>query len=165
MPKSAKPLAERFWEKVDASDPDRCWPWTGHLARNGYGRFSVGGKPEEAHRVAYELSIGAIPLGYTIDHLCRVRHCENPKHLQAVTSDENRRRGASNSGVLFVRKTHCKRGHKYNTENAYRLKNGNWSCRLCMLIVAKTPARRAVAAAQMRKVRLEGRDARSRAVG
>jgi hypothetical protein len=45
-----------------------------------------------AHRIAYEDAKGEIPEGYTIDHLCRVRNCINPEHLEAVTLAENIRR-------------------------------------------------------------------------
>lgn len=80
----------RFWSKVDASGD--CWLWTGapHL---GYGRFSRGRSGATyAHRVAYELLVGPIPDGLTLDHLCWNTLCVNPDHLEPVTRAENTRR-------------------------------------------------------------------------
>jgi len=73
-----------------------CWVWTGGLTydwrggnRAGYGRFSIGGKPKLAHRVAYELFRGPIPDGMVLDHTCERKSCVNPDHLEPVSSREN----------------------------------------------------------------------------
>lgn len=84
----------RFWAKVDKRGPDDCWLWLANkTAPNGHGRFSTGGSMVMAHRFAYELLVGPIPDGLVIDHLCRVRLCVNPKHLEPVTAVENIKRG------------------------------------------------------------------------
>lgn len=62
-----------------------CWLWKGHLNNNGYGRFYTEPGSCYAHRWAYTRWVGPIPEGFQIDHLCRVRHCVNPSHLEAVT--------------------------------------------------------------------------------
>ena len=72
-------------------DVDGCWIWRGRIAPNGYGRLGS----KYAHRVMYELHVGPIPTGLDVDHLCRVRHCVNPRHLEPVTRSENLRRGKS----------------------------------------------------------------------
>ncbi|WP_338185886.1 HNH endonuclease signature motif containing protein [Jatrophihabitans sp.] len=96
----------RFLQYVDQSGP--CWTWTGvrHRTR-GYGRFYVGGRGGryvQAHRWSYEHFVGPIPDGLEIDHLCAVTSCVNPAHLEAVTPDENKRRGPlPHMGVLKVR--------------------------------------------------------------
>lgn len=91
----ARPAAERFWSRVDVRDPVECWPWTGLKDRDGYGRFRVNAQQKAfgVHRWAYMSLRGPIPEGLVIDHLCRVRHCVNPDHLEAVTNAENVRRG------------------------------------------------------------------------
>src|ERR1017187_5210266 len=92
MPKKfAGSLADRFWPKVDRRGPEECWPWLASKQNMGYGQ--VRAETERtmilAHRVAYELLIGPIPLGLTLDHLCRNRGCVNPTHLEPVTLREN----------------------------------------------------------------------------
>jgi hypothetical protein len=67
-----------------------------------------------AHRVSYEIYKGAIPDGMQVDHLCRVRSCVNPDHLEAVPQATNLERGEGFVGQN-VRKTHCPRGHQYDS--------------------------------------------------
>lgn len=86
-------VEQRFWAKVDRRGSDECWPWTGAKLQHGYGHLKVGESYPPAHRVAYELLVGPIPEGLQIDHLCRVRDCVNPAHLEPVTNAENGRRG------------------------------------------------------------------------
>lgn len=93
--KDRRTPAERFWAKVDRSDD--CWVWTGTGTPKGYGQFAPHGKHVYAHRFAYELLVGPIPEGMTIDHLCRNRGCVRPDHLEVVTRGENTRRGATPS--------------------------------------------------------------------
>lgn len=116
---ACRPLCERhaplFWAFVDQRGTDDCWIWTGHHASNGYGMFCVSHERKVhtllAHRAAYELLVGPIPASLQMDHLCRVRDCVNPAHLEPVTRRENQRRGAGFVADLMAR-THCKRaGH------------------------------------------------------
>lgn len=110
-------LSIRFWAKVDVTES--CWLWTGSRTGFGYGNFyAVPGSPVPAHRMAYELMIGPIPPGLQLDHLCRVRACVNPDHLEPVTKDENNRRGFSPT-AQNARKTHCSHGHEFTPENTY----------------------------------------------
>lgn len=106
-----------------------CWLWSGYLASNGYGRFHR----RAAHRLVYEAVSGPIPAGLDLDHLCRVRQCVNPEHLEPVTRSENLRRGsgAKMLGRMHRSKTHCPSGHEYNDDNTYVGKRGSRSCREC----------------------------------
>lgn len=94
----------RFWSRVRV-DANGCWMWTASCYPSGYGSSGTG----YAHRVAYEYVKGPIPHGLQIDHLCRVKACVNPDHLEAVTVKENVRRGLN--GVLRPERTHCRNGH------------------------------------------------------
>jgi hypothetical protein len=77
---------------------DGCWLWRGRIAPNGYGTI---GK-EYAHRVAYERARGPIPAGMELDHLCRVKACVNPDHLEVVTKSENAKRGLTGRHPKFT---------------------------------------------------------------
>jgi hypothetical protein len=84
-----------------------CWVWQGMLNEAGYGRgmnAALGGK-FAVHRAAFALFVGSIPDGYEIDHLCSVRACCNPAHLEAVTPDENKRRAYERRGLSQVPKS------------------------------------------------------------
>lgn len=131
MPTPAETMA-RFWSKVDKSG--ECWIWTAYVSRDGYGRFRGAGRAStlQAHRVAYEYLVGPIPGGLTIDHLCRVKDCVNPGHMEVVTRAENARRGALDSRPNRPRKTHCIHGHEFTPENAYRRPDGHRNCRACL---------------------------------
>ena len=117
-------------------DSNECWIWLRFKDRDGYGRIKVNGKRQAIHRLSYETYVGPIPEGLQLDHLCRVRHCINPDHLEPVTNAENSRRG--NTGKVNNHqaiKTHCPQGHEYNEENTYRWKNQR-CCRTCRRIKA-----------------------------
>lgn len=99
-------------------DDNGCWVWQAGLSSQGYGVY----KKQGAHRVIYKMYKGDIPEGLTLDHLCRVRNCVNPDHLEPVTQAENNRRGDhSNCGEHLAevqrKKTHCPQGHEYNENN------------------------------------------------
>lgn len=83
----------RFWAKVDARSELGCWLWTGAKTQAGYGVFTIGrDRTCYAHRWAYEYCIAPILSGLTIDHLCAVRACVNPWHMEPVEQSENSRR-------------------------------------------------------------------------
>lgn len=78
---------ESFWRKVDKSG--ECWLWTGARHSTGYGSFTIAGRQQLAHRVAYFASHGAVPDGLEIDHSCRNKRCVRPDHLRLATHKQN----------------------------------------------------------------------------
>ena len=116
----------RFWAKVNKTND--CWLWMGKTA-TGYGRLKVKGREIQAHRFAYELLVGSIPDGLELDHLCRVRHCVKPTHLEPVTRRVNILRGEGKAAKL-ARATHCIHGHPFDFLNTYAYK-GHRFCKLC----------------------------------
>jgi hypothetical protein len=125
-------LPARFWDKVQPCPMSGCWLWCGAMS-NGYG--VVGGGPRgmrwssKAHRHSYEVLVGSTPDGLDLDHLCRVRNCVNPTHLEPVTRQENLARSPL---TAHARKhaTHCKRGHEFTEENT-AIAAGLRRCRAC----------------------------------
>ena len=83
----ARPVAERFWAKVNRTDG--CWLWTGGVSAAGYGSIGVAGSHIYAHRYSYESARGPIPDGLIIDHICGNRRCVNPAHLRLATRAQN----------------------------------------------------------------------------
>lgn len=128
----------RFWARVNKSGPvhpglgTECWLWTGEIHTKGYGRM-YGGRNRRllAHRVAYELFTGPIPLGLQLDHLCRVRLCVNPAHLEPVTCAENIRRSPISLASIQRARTHCPQGHPYAGDNLVTRKRGRGTGRHC----------------------------------
>jgi hypothetical protein len=118
---------KRFWDKVQITDD--CWLWQAYVQPNGYGKFASGSRILYAHRFAYELAVGPIPKGMQIDHLCRVRHCVRPDHLELVTSGENTRRGLLGFGLSGL----CRAGihDMADPGNVYVARSGGRWCRLC----------------------------------
>ncbi|MGO2411623.1 HNH endonuclease signature motif containing protein [Glutamicibacter arilaitensis] len=121
-------IALRDWSKVTQSESG-CWLWTGSLHR-GYGRIQNGSVIELAHRHFYRLIVGKIPEGLQIDHLCRVRNCVNPAHLEPVPQKVNVLRGVGISAEN-KRKTHCLRGHPFEGGNLGIDSHGDRFCKTC----------------------------------
>lgn len=142
----------RFWAKVDKNGPmpshkpelGPCWIWKAAVnKKSGYSVINAGGhsgKTLYGHRISFEIHKGAIPAGLDTDHLCRVRRCVNPDHLEAVTRKVNVERGTSRERRREQADsiTHCPCGHKYTPENTYVRPGGkSRSCRECRRIERK----------------------------
>jgi hypothetical protein len=112
-------LVDAIWPRL-VPGPGDCWIYTGSVS-DGYGGY--GGKL--AHRLVYEELVGEIPAGLDLDHLCIVKLCVNPWHLEPVTRSENSKR----KWAIYTR---CKNGHEFTPANTYVNPNtGIRSCRTC----------------------------------
>ncbi len=119
----------RFWARVEKTDT--CWMWKASI-RNGYGIFNLyKGVYLMAHRLSVAIARGECPVELTVDHLCKVRHCVNPDHLEMVTLIENTMRGNCPM-AQNARKTHCEHGHLLEGDNLYvKQRTGARCCREC----------------------------------
>lgn len=114
-------LPARFWRTLEVS-LSGCWLWLNRLDSWGYGQYYTNGKRPLAHRFAYIALVGPFPEGLESDHLCRVRHCVNPAHIEPVTRAENVRRGLvaeANRSRKGTKRPFCRRGHEMTPENTY----------------------------------------------
>lgn len=94
-----------------------CWLWMGRVNEKGYGLSSHG----LAHRFVLRLVGREVKPPLEVDHLCRVRCCVNPLHLEAVTHKENLARKP-------VSQT-CPQGHV-----RFSIRNGKRRCLDCGLL-------------------------------
>lgn len=112
-------------ERHISRDESGCWIWTGAVQSSGYSCIGIEGRVLLAHRVSYEAHRGPISEGLTIDHLCRVKRCVNPDHMEPVTARENNAR-------RLAAQTHCSRGHELAGDNLLNTSRpGRRVCREC----------------------------------
>jgi hypothetical protein len=131
-PRRRPSLRERLLSKAFINWETGCWEWTAFINQYGYGQIYAHGKyGRQAHRIAFELIEGPIQDGLELDHLCRVRHCINPAHLEPVSHRENLIRIPG-----YGTKTCCPAGHEYTPENTYVLRSVR-HCRPCNRAAAK----------------------------
>jgi hypothetical protein len=101
-----QPLEARFMKHVLQNSESGCWLWTGHISKDGYGRFGMRNttgvgyrwKALEAHQVSWIIFRGNPPTGIdadskVIDHICNNRACVKPEHLQILGRIENVMKG------------------------------------------------------------------------
>jgi DNA-binding transcriptional regulator YdaS (Cro superfamily) len=71
-------LPPSFLLKVDKSNPQGCWPWTGEVRKpSGLPSFNK----KLANRLAWETHYGAIPEKSAVKTTCGMKHCMNPDHM------------------------------------------------------------------------------------
>jgi hypothetical protein len=122
----ARPVLDRWFDKVPDLGPDVCWPFKGPPTNKGYCHFHLSGDPKRgdririlAHRFAWILANGKdIPDGLVVDHICKNTVCVNPAHLRVVTQEDNCTVLARPTPFHTNRtKTHCSKGHEFSPEN------------------------------------------------
>lgn len=121
---------------------DGCWLWNSVTDRYGYGQFHLYGEDNKrrtigAHRASYQLFVGPIPIGLEVHHLCCVRRCVNPDHLQLLGRKDHARVTPVNPvsvekiNAFHLSKTHCPSGHEYTEENTFYSSHNGRRCRAC----------------------------------
>lgn len=132
-------MARAWATRKVAAGVNGCHIWVGSRDRDGYGRVWCGNAVRRAHRVAWVAFHGRdIPAGMTLDHLCRVRSCLSPLHLEVVSNRENNLRGES-PAAANARATRCPRGHLLGDGNVHpsEVALGRRSCRACDRLAAR----------------------------
>lgn len=126
-------IPERIWDKIVRIPESGCWVWVGSISGRGYGEVWWKGSKAFIHVLMHKLFVGDVPTGFEVDHLCKVRCCCNPNHLEAVTHAENVKRSSAWHHVVKKHKeaTHCQRGHPWTKENTYIEPNGKRRCLEC----------------------------------
>lgn len=179
-------LVERLLKYTGEPDENGCWLWTGGTTHEPDGRVKYGKLGESigggkvryhlAHRLSYEHHVGSIPGDLTIDHLCRVKLCVNPAHMEPVPIAENVRRAADvnwpgrrDPAVKpMTERSHCKNGHEFTEENTLwhsrpKRRSAERVCRTCW--TEKSRANRARWAAQRAEKRKEATDMAGTRIG
>ena len=137
--------AEQRIQKAVTVSPSGCWLWGKHINADGYGKIRFEKIAYLAHRLSYQVHIGPIPDGMQLDHLCRVRSCVNPAHLEPVTCAENLHRG-EHSNMKAYREDVCPLGHVLSGDNLSPRTDGRRKCKTC--VNARARQRRARLARQ-----------------
>lgn len=117
----------RFDKFIKKDEEKGCWLWTGNCNWGGYSKYWHDYKTIAGHRYSYTHAKGEIPPGLTIDHLCRVRNCVNPNHLEVVTMKENLKRALN----TLDKRTHCNHGHIFDEANSRIVRTGGRTYRTC----------------------------------
>lgn len=133
-----------FFQFVDKTSSSRgCWLWKGFIHPGGYVQFWFQGVPVKGHRYSYELFEGPIPDGHDVHHICGVKHCVNPSHLETLPKDIHRALHMKETEPWKWQsgKTHCPQGHEYTKENTYLRYNKRY-CLTCRNIRNRETSRK-----------------------
>jgi len=113
----------RFEERDE--DLGECWIWTAAKTPLGYGKLGEGGhsgRTLAAHRLSFEHFVGSIADGLQIDHLCRVKACVNPRHLQSVAAAVNVQRGFSPMHMAAVGRSWKGKARTYTADHLAKMR-------------------------------------------
>lgn len=129
-----RPSALQRFEAFISPEPNSgCFLFLGQLDTDGYGAFWDGKRTCKAHHFALRVAGIVRPKFLVVDHLCRLRACVNPVHLEVVTNRVNLLRGVG-IAARNAQVTACPRGHAYDERNTYLTKAGTRKCRACSRI-------------------------------
>lgn len=137
-------MMEFIEERISRVTESGCWIWTGFVHKSGYALGHPEKKTVRIHRWLFIKERGDIG-DLVLDHLCRVRCCVNPDHLEPVTTRENIRRGVGPT-ARNARKIFCPRGHLLTGVSIHRTRGAGRYCLVCKN-AARTMRRKAARAA------------------
>jgi hypothetical protein len=129
---------QRFWQKVDFFNGPirpgmtRCWIWTGGKNSAGYGYFKLHGHQVRSHRFSFRLAKRREVENFGC-HECDTPACVRPSHVFDGTQKDNIQDCSSKGRHHLGARTHCKRGHEFNQENAYVPADKRRTRRICRI--------------------------------
>lgn len=126
-------IQSRIKDRITVRDTGYSSPcWISDRAKhtNGYTKTGVDGRTWLTHRLSYTAFVAPIPDGLQLDHLCRMRACCNPDHLEPVTCRENLLRGETRTAAEAAA-TACIHGHPFDEDNTRITVKGKRACRAC----------------------------------
>ncbi len=131
----SRELLTRIFSRLTVQDmgyKTNCWIYTtpNGVQPTRYASIRIGKSMYVLHRVTFVIFMHPIDPILDCDHLCRVRGCCNPSHIEPVTTRENILRGQSDS-ALNASKTHCQNGHPFTADNLVTLKRKGRICKTC----------------------------------
>ena len=130
LPTVTQADVQRFMRRVKVTN--NCWLMQGAKNQDGYVQFQYQKTRIMSHRFSYIVFESDIPDGLEIDHLCRVKNCVNPDHLEPVTTRENLMRDPNNLATINASKMKCRRDH--DLSEARLMPDGERRCLHCVKI-------------------------------
>ena len=108
-----------------------CDEWEGGFSSNGYGSITIAGVGLNVHRLVMMQEFGHLERWQFVCHTCDNKRCINLDHLYVGTPAENMRDKSIRGRHENSMKTHCPRGHEYNSTNTKIIASGSRWCREC----------------------------------
>jgi hypothetical protein len=80
------PMWKRLVRHTELDHETGCWLWMGQTDLYGYALLNHADHASKltVHRLTFEMKYGELADGEELHHVCRVRRCVNPKHLEKV---------------------------------------------------------------------------------
>ena len=141
LPDDYRVIVEERILRRSKPTPGGCRIWQGALdKRSGYGVMGLYyGEPRTKktigpHRAIWLASVGEIPYGHVIDHLCQMPPCVNVEHMEAVTHQVNTYRGFGRERQKGPDDCFCRYHEREAGRAIWDTDHWRWWCQICNLL-------------------------------